>query len=114
MTQDPLFRQQLDGLLDFVGSHFPSERDVNLVKIFGQNVADLLKTTEQQNLAKSIYCRIADASGDDLARAWMLGMNPGLRSRTVPDEDEAPIVAIAEGRGVDAWRAAQRYVVEGY
>lgn len=40
---------------------------------------------------------------DDLARAWLIGMNPAL-------DDQPPLGAITDGRGAEALAAAREFV----
>lgn len=70
---------------------------------FGQRLADTLGTPESRETAHRIFQQIADREGENTARAWMIGMNPHL-------DDQAPILAIADGRGQDAEAAARAYL----
>jgi hypothetical protein len=81
----------------------PREIAAQLVDRLGSNLAARLTTSEQQATAHRILQQLADREDPATARAWMIGMNPHL-------DDQAPILAIAEGRGQDAEAAARAYL----
>ena len=69
---------------------------------FGLRIASLL-TPEQQDQVADVFRLLADAEGEALARAWMIGRNPFLG-------DDNPILTIADGRPVEVQAAARAYL----
>ena len=69
---------------------------------FGLRIAALF-TPEQRPDVVRIFRQVADREGEAVARAWMVGMNPHL-------DDQAPILAIADGRIRDVEAAARAYL----
>jgi len=49
------------------------------------------------------WTRLAEAEGEDVARAWFIGANPWL-------DDDTPITAIREDRFDEAGQAAQAVI----
>lgn len=60
-------------------------------------------TAEIFRSAREVFSLIAEAEGEQIARAWMIGMNPHLN-------DESPLLALKEGRAAEAIRAARAYL----
>lgn len=81
----------------------PTDPAAFLAAQFSPRVAALLTTVEQQETATRIIRELADRECLATARAWMIGMNPHL-------DDQAPILAIVDGRGGDAEAAARAYL----
>lgn len=75
----------------------------DLNALLGPNAAALLTTPEQRQTATQIITQIATRESEAIARAWLIGMNPHLG-------DEAPLLAIADGRGDQAQAAAHAYL----
>ena len=69
---------------------------------FSLRIAALL-TPEQRQQTADVFQLIADADGEALARAWMIGRNPQLG-------DDNPILTIADGRTVEVRAAARAYL----
>jgi hypothetical protein len=69
---------------------------------FGTTLADSL-TVQEQNTAVDAYTLIQATDGPHTARAWMIGMNPHL-------DDQAPILALRDGRSSDVMAAARAYL----
>ena len=61
---------------------------------------------ERLHMAHRIWRLISSSDGDTVARAWFIGANPRL-------DEESPIIAIRNGRGDDAHRAAVAFVEGG-
>lgn len=61
------------------------------------------ETAETFRAAREVLTLIAEAEGDEMARAWIIGMNPHLG-------DESPILALKEGRALEVFRAARAYL----
>lgn len=75
----------------------------DLNTLLGPELATLLTTPKQQQTAAQIIQQLADREDQHTARAWMIGMNPHL-------DDQAPILAIAEGRADEVRAAARAYL----
>ncbi|MEV8523199.1 hypothetical protein AB0451_03425 [Streptomyces sp. NPDC052000] len=69
----------------------------------GPNLADLLSTDAQRADALAVFGLIAAADGPDIARAWMVGMNPEL-------DDQAPLLVIRDGDTAAVLAAAHFYL----
>jgi len=83
--------------------HAPDGADLAAIRHrFSLRVAALL-TPEQQDIAVQVFQQIADREDDATARAWMIGMNPHL-------DDQAPILALQDGRTDDVLAAARAYL----
>lgn len=80
--------------------HTPDSESAVLAFLHTPALAALLTTGDQRRLLLDIRDLIAD---DDLARAWLIGMNPALG-------DESPLGAIADGRGDQAMAAAREFI----
>ncbi|MFD8771436.1 hypothetical protein [Streptomyces sp. NPDC059916] len=74
-----------------------------LIAQFGRRVTSQLAEPEQRATATRIFQQLAEREDPATARAWMIGMNPHL-------DDQAPILAIATGRGREAEAAARAYL----
>ena len=72
---------------------------------FGPKLTDSL-TVEQQNTAVDAYTLIRATDGPHVARAWMMGLNPHL-------DDQAPLLALHDGRSRDDVLTAVRAHQEG-
>lgn len=70
---------------------------------FGPRAVARLTTPEQQQAAHRISQLLAAGEGAAIARAWMVGMNPQL-------DDQAPLLAVADGRFADVEVAARAYL----
>lgn len=69
----------------------------------GPGLSALLPTGTQQADAMAVFGLIADAEGPDIARAWLVGMNPDL-------DDRAPLAAIRTGDTAAVIAAAHAYL----
>lgn len=82
-------------LIDLANDHLLRDQ-------FGPKLTDSL-TAPQQDTAVDAYVLIQAVEGPHTARAWMIGMNPHL-------DDQAPLLAIQDGRGRDVLVAARAYL----
>ncbi|WP_309049059.1 hypothetical protein [Streptomyces sp.] len=84
----------------------PAQRQITacLTALFGADVVALLDTPAKRTAAYRI-CRLLAASRDgaEVARAWMVGMNPRL-------DHHEPITAIAAGCAGEVEAAARAYL----
>lgn len=80
--------------------HTPDSESAVLAFLHTPALAALLTDDDQRRQLLDIRDLIGD---DDLARAWLIGMNPDLG-------DESPLGAIADGRGADAMAAAREFI----
>jgi hypothetical protein len=69
----------------------------------GPNLAALLPEPAQQADVLAVFGRIADVDGPDVARAWLVGMNPLL-------DDRAPLTVIRDGGTPAVLAAANAYL----
>jgi hypothetical protein len=81
----------------------PAGTDLAVIRHqFSLRIAALL-TPNQRAEAVQVFQQIADREGEATARAWMIGMNPHL-------DDQAPILALRDGRSSDVMVAARAYL----
>lgn len=77
--------------------------DTALRRHLGPSLAALLPEPAQQAAALAVFGRIAAVVGPDVARAWLVGMNPLL-------DDRAPLVVIRDGGTAAVLAAATDYL----
>lgn len=69
----------------------------------GPSLAALLSSDAQRADVLAVFGRVADAEGADMARVWLVGMNPLL-------DDRAPLVVIRDGGTAAVLAAATDYL----
>lgn len=74
-----------------------------LCQRLGPNLAALLSSDAQRADALAVFGLIADADGPDIARAWLVGMNPLL-------DDRPPLTVIRDGGTAAVLAAATAYL----
>lgn len=81
----------------------PDRISADLAAWLGDPLTDRLTDAVQREAAHRIFQQIAGCEEEATARNWMIGMNPHLN-------DQAPILAIAEGQAADVEAAARAYL----
>jgi hypothetical protein len=69
----------------------------------GPGLSALLPADAQQSAALAVFALIAATEGPDIARAWLVGMNPLL-------DDRAPLAVIRDGDTAAVTAAAHAYL----
>lgn len=73
------------------------------VVLYMSDGRSLGETAELFRAGREVFEMISAAEGDDVARAWMIGMNPHL-------DDESPILTLQQKRCAEVLRAGRSYL----